>query len=411
MADVAGERAPIDANLALRSPLRVAADLTLILSGSIFTGLLTIAPSPVLHSIADHFGDAKFLAQMIMVFPSIGVVLAGFFVGTLIDRYGVRRVLLASAASYAVLGVLGMVLENLYLLLASRFLLGMAGSGIYGSTFTLAGERYNGPILGKVLGYKGAVGAGGATLTVLAAGHVANAFGWRAVFSLYLIAAVAFLLAWGMRDAERKVAHADAPKQSFKPVIDMWPLFLMMLLIFSATFTTHSQGAFLLRENGVNPTDFKNVIASGSFAYMIASAVYGHIRGALGGQNVFRIGLACVAMGAFGAAFLNEGAMVTAFCFGLYGLGNGLTAPYLHAMVLERAPTHVRGRASALVSPAHYGGEFINPFIFSVFMLAGGIHAAFAVLGFCMLVAAVMLKPDGWRRLPGSPAAAAMPPA
>lgn len=410
MADVAGESAPIDANLALRTPLRVAADLVLILSGSIFTGLLTIAPSPVLHSIADHFGDAKFLAQMIMVVPSVGVVLAGFFVGSLIDRVGVRRVLLVSAASYAVLGALGMVLENLYLLLASRFLLGMAGSGIYGSTFTLAGERYNGSILGKVLGYKGAVGAGGATLTVLAAGHLAEAFGWRAVFSLYLIAAVVFLLAWGIRDAERKAVHADAPKQSFKPVIDMWPIFLMMLLIFSATFTPNAQGAFLLRENGVNPANFKNIIASSSFAYMIASAVYGHIRGLLGGQTVFRIGLMFAFLAAFGSAFLTEGVVVMALCFGMHGLGNGLMAPYLHAMVLERAPADVRGRASALVSPAHYGGEFINPFIFATFKLAGGIHAAFAVLGICMFVAAVLLKPDGWRRLPGSPAAAAIPP-
>lgn len=410
MVDVVSENVPSDESLAGRSPLRVAADLILILSGSIFTGLLTIAPAPVLPSIADHFGDAKFLAQMIMVFPSVGVVLAGFFVGTLIDRYGVRRVLLVSTASYAVLGALGMFLENLPLLLASRFLLGMAGSGIYGSTFTLAGERYNGSILGKVLGYKGAVGAGGATLTVLAAGQLGAAYGWRAVFGLYLVAAIAFLLAWGISDAARKAAPADAPKQSFKPVIDMWPIFLMMLLIFSATFTTHSQGAFLLRENGVAPADFKNVIASGSFAYMIASAIYGHIRGALGGQTVFRIGLACVGVGAFGAAFLTSSAVVTAFCFGLYGLGNGLTAPYLHAMVLERAPTHVRGRASALVSPAHYGGEFINPFIFSFFALAGGIHQAFAVLGACMLIAAFTLRPDGWRRLPGSPAAAASPP-
>jgi MFS family permease len=338
-------------------------------------------------------------------------VLAGFFVGILIDKYGVRRVLLVSAASYAILGVLGVMLENLPLLLLSRFLLGMAGSGIYGSTFTLAGERFTGPILGKVLGYKGAVGAGAATLTVLLAGYVGTAFGWRAVFSLYLIAAVLFLLAWGTQESLRKrevaTAAVDTPKQSFKPIIDMWPVFLTMTLIFSATFSTHSQGAFLLRENGVDPSNFKTVIASGSFAYMIASAIYGHIRGALGSQTVFRLGLTCVGLGAFGAAFLTQSWVYTAFSFGLYGLGNGLTAPYLHAYVLERAPAHVRGRASALVSPTHYGGEFINPFIFTLLMYAGGRHEAFAVVGVLMLIAAFLLRPDGWRKLEGSPAAEA----
>ncbi|MBY0509734.1 MAG: MFS transporter, partial [Rhodospirillaceae bacterium] len=148
------------------------------------------------------------------------------------------------------------------------------------------------------------------------------------------------------------------------------------------------------------------VIASGSFAYMIASAVYGHLRNLLPEQTIFRIGLTFVGFGALGAAFLTGEWYYTALSFGLYGLGNGMTAPYLHAYVLHRAPTHVRGRASALVSPTHYGGEFINPFIFSVFLLAGGIHEAFMVLGACMFIGAFMLRPDGWRRLPGSPAAA-----
>jgi MFS family permease len=417
MADVTSDKVPKEKIFPEGITFRRFADLILILTGSVFTGLLTIAPAPVLHDVADHFVgftlfdmavDEKFVAQMIMVFPAIGVVLAGFFVGTLIDKYGVRRILLVSAASYAVLGTLGVVLENLPLLLLSRFLLGMAGSGIYGSTFTLAGERFSGPLLGRVLGYKGAIGAGTATVTVLLAGQIGTAFGWRAVFGLYLVAGLLFLLAWGTQNTVRKreTAGVDEPKQSFKPIIDMWPVFLTMTLIFAATFSTHSQGAFLLRENGVDPTDFKTVIASGSFAYMIASAIYGHIRGLLGEQTIFRLGLTFVGFGALGAAFLTEAWYYTALSFGLYGLGNGLTAPYLHAYVLHRAPVHARGRASALVSPTHYGGEFLNPFIFSVFMFAGGIHEAFMVLSACMFAAAFLLRPDGWRRLEGSPAAA-----
>ena len=385
-----------------RSRLRVAADLVLILSGSIFTGLLTIAVSPILPQLMEHFGsgvDAKLLAQLVMVVPCIGVIIGGPLMGGLVDRYGTQRVLLISTSSYAVLGVIGLLAESLTSLVASRFILGIAASGIYCATFTLLGERFTGDTRARLLGYKGAVGAGGATITVLSAGMIAQSYGWRAVFVLYLLAVVAFLLALGIRSSTRVSAQAQAPT-SVAPLFAMWPIFLMMILIFSATFTTHGQGAFLMAANGIPRSDvMSRVLASASFAYMVASASYGWMRAMFGAQTTFRLGLGIVAFGAAGAALLTGGAVVTAMCFAAMGLGNGLTAPYLHNLVLERAPAGVRGRASGLVSPTHYAGEFLNPFIFQVFMFAGSIYRAFLILGGCLLAAAVLLRPDRWRRV------------
>lgn len=392
--------------LSQRSRWRIAADLILILSGSIFTGLLTVAPAPVLPKIAEHFGgDARFLAQIIGVFPAIGVVIAGPLIGGMIDRFGVRRVLLFSTASYAVLGVLGMFLENVTVLMVSRFLLGMAGSGIYGATFTLAGERYAGTRLAFVLGYKGAAGAGGSTLAILAAGSLAQAFGWRSVFSLYLIAGIAFLLALGVQGNIRP-RRTEQKVVDLAPLIRMWPMFLLMILVFAATYTTVGQGAFLLKANGVELASAKYVIASGSFSYMIGSAIYGILRKFFGAQVIFRTGLLFVGLGSFGAGLLTSSSLETAACFAMAGFGNGLAAPYLHSMVLERTPATVRGLASGLVSPTHYAGEFLNPFFFAVFMLAGGIHAAFLILGVIMAVAMYFLRPDAWRLAGDKPAAA-----
>lgn len=119
-----------------RVSARNAMDLILMLTGSVFTGLLTIVMAPIMPQVTEHFADqsnAKVVAQMIMVLPCIGVVFAGPVMGGLIDRWGVRAVILGSSLLYILCGVIGFFAESMTLLVGSRILLGVAGSGISAS--------------------------------------------------------------------------------------------------------------------------------------------------------------------------------------------------------------------------------------------------------------------------------------
>ena len=63
-----------------RSTTRNAMDLVLMMTGSVFTGLLTIVMAPIMPQVTEHFGDhhnSRIIARMVMVLPCVGVILAG----------------------------------------------------------------------------------------------------------------------------------------------------------------------------------------------------------------------------------------------------------------------------------------------------------------------------------------------
>lgn len=381
-----------------RASVRHIMDLILIMTGSVFTGLLTIVMAPIMPQVTEYFGDhhnSRIIAQMIMVLPCVGVILAGPVMGSLIDRRGVREVLLCSAFLYTLCGLVGLFTESIAVLVGSRVLLGVAGSGIYASSFALVGERYDGARRRSILGYKGAVGAGSATAVVLFAGLIGQAWGWRSVFVLYLLAVPVFLLALGLKTG-RGAPRQPGSGPTARALLPLWPIIVLMVLVFALTYSPMAQGGHLLAGKGIATAGVVAVLlACSTFAYMMASGFYGLICRRFQPQTTFRVGLALFGAGLCGTALGQEPAFIGACMFAM-GFGNGMTAPYLHNLVLEKAAPEVRGRASGFVSPAHYSGEFINPPIFQLLSGFGDLARSFLILGAGAVAGALMLRPDRW---------------
>lgn len=379
-------------------------DLILMLTGSVFTGLLTIVMAPIMPQVTEHFadhGNARIVAQMLMVLPCIGVVCAGPLMGSLIDRWSVRHVVLWSSLLYTICGIVSFFADSMAILVVSRVLLGVAGSGIYAGSFALIGERFQGARRQAILGYKGAVGAGNATVVVLSAGFIGQAWGWRAVFVLYLLAIPVFLMALGLKSERREQRRANG-RPAMGQLLPLWPILVLMVLIFSLTYSPLAQGGHLFAEKGMATAGLVAILmACSSLAYMIASALYGTIIRVLEPTTTFRLGLFLFGVGLAGVA-MSSGVVALGFWMFLLGFGNGMTAPYLHNLVLEKAAPEVRGTASGFVSPAHYGGEFINPPIFQLLSGLGSIAASFLMLAVASVAGALVLRPGRWgnRRVP-----------
>jgi MFS family permease len=72
----------------------------------------------------------------------------------------------------------------------------------------------------------------------------------------------------------------------------------------------------------------------------------------------------------------------------LIGAGSGISASYLTTLVIQRAPDGARERAVGLIAPAHYVGQFSNPFIMQSLAVSVGIQSAFMIVGLVLCVAA-----------------------
>jgi len=89
--------------------------------------------SPVAAEAAKYFsknGDGDLVTQMIVTVPAIGVIVGGPLCGWLIARFGSKRFLLVALAVFGTVGSAGLYLDNAFVLLISRFLLGLATSAL-----------------------------------------------------------------------------------------------------------------------------------------------------------------------------------------------------------------------------------------------------------------------------------------
>jgi MFS family permease len=365
--------------------------MAVLLCSAPFMALIFTAVGPVLPALMQHFaswGDAALLAQLLMTIPSIGIIVAGAPMGWLVERLGGVAVLRLNLLVYALAGAAGLFLENLPLFFASRLILGVAASGIATAALALVGEYFEADGRSRVLSYQTAAGSAAGFISVLAAGALAEVYGWRVAFALYLMGLVLLVCAMvalpprhlkaRSAGAESNAAQGDSGLAALRP---LWGIFLLIIVVFIGVFMGAVQMAFLLAADGVtSPAVQSWVMASGAVANSVGALSYGWIRPRFGMRLTFALSL--LAMGT-GHIVLGLPGDVPLKVFGaaLAALGSGCIGPYLGNLLLDRAAPAVRGRAAGLLFSATFVGDFLNPLAVTPLRLAFGIHGAFIGIG------------------------------
>jgi len=171
--------------------LAVLALPTLLVSIDVFVLLLALPRlSQDLHASST---------QQLWISDIYGFLLAGFLVtmGTLGDRIGRRRLLLAGATAFGLASVLAAYADSPAMLIAARALLGIAGATLSPSTLALISNMFRQPRQRAVaIGVWMACFMAGAAIGPLAGGVVLEHFWWGSVFLLG-VPAMALLLALG----------------------------------------------------------------------------------------------------------------------------------------------------------------------------------------------------------------------
>jgi MFS transporter, DHA2 family, multidrug resistance protein len=126
-------------------------------------------------------------SELLWILDLYGFVLAGFLItmGTLGDRIGRRKVLLAGAALFGAASVLAAYAQSTQMLIAARALLGIAGATLAPSTLSLIRNMFHDPRQRQVAVSVWTLGfAGGAIFGPIVGGLLLEHFWWGAVFLL-----------------------------------------------------------------------------------------------------------------------------------------------------------------------------------------------------------------------------------
>jgi MFS family permease len=364
----------------------------LMLSGGVMLGLVVAAMSPVAHKAALYFSsrnkaDGDLVAQMIVTAPSIGIIVGGPLSGWLIGFTGAKRFFLGALAIFGLAGSAGLYVEDASVLLATRFALGLATSGIVTAMIVLISEHYTPEMRARVLGFQSATGAFFGVLTIEAAGRLGQ-IGWRMPFALYLLALL--VLAFGivfLPSSPRRVRpQGPAAPVDRRSLIALWPIYLMIIPMFIAVYMPNIQVSFLLRDDGIGDSlTQSHVIETGAFTVAVSALCFGMIRRRFSGPRIL---LACFVFQGIGIALMgvSHSAVPIALGCGILGIGTGIANPLISDLIVARTTPQVRSSAIGVSYTARYSGDFLNPLVMLPLAKLMGLHSAFVVLGAAFLI-------------------------
>lgn len=397
--EVAGTAVP---SRLLRGTLLTSSTLTIMAAA-------VIAPSlPEMRQVFSAAPAADVLVRLALTITSLAIGITAPLAGTASDRVGRGPVLVSALVLYAVAGVAGFFISDLYLLLASRVLLGVAVGGIMTSVTALISDLFAGPRRGAFLGLQSAFASLGGVVFLTLAGVLAG-IAWDAPFWIYAVSllvvpfAVLALIRVRPGLTARSEAQVGAPsvpdlgqnrEQDHRPgtggvLAVIYTLAWAGTLIF---FMAPTQLPFLLQRFEVSTTVIGIAVAASTASSAVAAIGYSRLRRSASQEAVTALSLGllgagwCV-IGMAGSLALIVGGVLVG------GIGVGLIIPNLNLWVSELVTPARRGRVLGGLVSAIFLGQFVSPLLLAPVISALGISGAFLAAGALAVAVGVVLAP------------------
>jgi MFS family permease len=360
---------------------------------------------PNLPQLFAHFGavpHAQWLVPMILTLPSLCLALFSPFIGNLIDRVGRRPVLLASLALFTAVGVLPYAMDDLTLVLMTRFFVGIAEAGILAAQNALMGDYFAGERRQRWLGLLSVISPVLAALFVLAGGGL-GAIDWHAPFLLYLVGAP--MLVWSyfsIHEPSRTHSAASAREGGADPF--PWAAARNVALVTVGVsilyFVQAVQLGRVFHEHGVaSPAAIGLHVTLASSGVVLGGIVFARLAGVSMPMR-FALMFACLGTGYAGLGLAPGAEMALASAL-VAQFGNGLAIPMLIGWALEKFGASHRGRGMGIWGSCFFAGTFLSPpLLTEMTRVTGSFLGAVAGIGvFCLFLAGMLVLLRGRRIL------------
>ena len=378
----------------------------LIFTASLVNALAFTVLIPVLPAITAHFAStpgAAALARGLVTVVSVALVIGAPLAGYAMERFGARSILLTAIGVFTLAGLAGFVLDDLWMLLASRTLLGFSDAFIGTLMITLISSRLAPAARDRWIGWFTASGALGALAIIPLSGMIAQA-GWRYVFLLYgagvVILGCAMLGLRGDAPMPRPKALPDAGRRMLPRAI---PFGLIALGIAAGAIenTTHLFLPFHLHALGEDaPARIARAVLPIAVGGTISAFLYGRLRARLPIGVTFGLAFAAGGAALIWIGFSRSYGMILVAA-GCLGLGVGLLAPNVNAYAaIEGDPAH-RARNIGFARGAFFAGAPLAQVLLEPVSGAAGAGMAIATLGVVALLLALLAWPIAHRRRSG----------
>ncbi|ALG12050.1 MFS transporter [Kibdelosporangium phytohabitans] len=361
-----------------------------VLAAAALTIMAAAIIAPSLPEMGKVFAGpgAELMVRLALTVTSLMIAVSAPVSGVVADRVGRRPLLVFSLVLYAICGTAGYFVGDLYLLLVTRALLGIAVGGVMTAVSATITDWFDGPRRAAFLGLQQAFASLGGVVFLPLAGLLATV-SWRAPFWIYAVSAVVALFAvLAVQDAPRD-KHASAPSQgrtTTGPVLGVYAVALVATLAF---YMAPTQLPFLLGGFGAGPVVVGVVIAGSTVTSALGALGFPALRKRLSTTAITTTSVALLGVGWLLVGAAGNVVMVTAGLL-VGGFGVGFAVPNLTMSLSELAPPDRRGRVLSGLVTGVFLGQFLSPLAVQPLIAATGVADAFTWTGIAMAAGAAI---------------------
>jgi MFS family permease len=326
-----------------------------------------IGVSGALSVIGSHFEDAsQTMIQNIISIPCLVIIPTTVITGKLMDTISKKTISIAGSILFIIGGLGPAFIDDLYVILFLRALLGVGVGISQSASAALIAENFDGAEREKVQGHSQAAQMLSSLFLTFAGGLLAD-ISWDKAFLIHAVGFLSLFLAVTCLPAARPAAKSpgqqtEAKRPGLTRAAWIWAGAMFFLFIGGQVFDVYI--SFLVTEKDLGTaTQSGNALALFSVAGVIIGLIYGKLAGRTKKMTI-ALGLSVMIAGFLLFTFAVSVYMIYIASF-IQGAGFSICMPAIIVGSAGSVPVEASGMAVSIAMCAQNLAQFLCPYIFN----------------------------------------------
>jgi len=337
------------------------------------TGIIT----PAIPKILKHYESVphiKLLVKLVVTTPHLSIAICSPIIGLLVFKVNRRLIIMLSLLVYAVAGLMCFWIDDIYVIILSRALLGIAVSIIVTSVTSLIADCFDGSERNTMVGLQTAFMSIGTISFSLISGVVSDLY-WKNIFLAYIVPSilipfVAYFIIdprWaGLDVASSNTLDVKSDHKSivkiFQNIPIIWMIYLVAMLHMITYYLIPLQLPLILDALGHNSKEISYITASETLIIGLVAARYRRIKKNRDHSLICLISFSIMA-GAFLVISVSYSYLLIMISCLIYGVGMGMMMPNNTLWLISVVNPKNRGIAIGGLTTATYIGKFLSAIV------------------------------------------------
>lgn len=324
----------------------------------------------LLHTAPQSFAFSHLdiLTRLVLTIPAIFVMLVSPFAGMLMDKFGKLKFVLPAMIFWTFSGVSGFFLNDIYLILLSRSIFGVATAFIMTGASALLGDYYSRGGFNrreKALSWQGFYSAIVGAVFISIAGFVSS-YSWRYPFLVYglgiIIAVIAVVYLFEPHKFKNHTKSKNSTNINYH-YRHFFPTYFIGFFIMVVYYISPTQLPYYIEENlGLDPKYIGVSMSVSALFYGFFSLSYKHIISFLTAKMIYLITLFLMGCSFLLLHFVHSYSAVL-IALALLGMSGGVMLVNNTSYLFSICPENIRAKTYGILVSCAFLGQFTSPII------------------------------------------------